>query len=392
VERRPGVPRLLREINDRAAFDLLISRGPLTRSRLGELTGLSKVTAAQMLGRLEERGLVTVVGAQAGARGPNAALYAVRPQAAYVAGLEVGPHGVTTAVADITGKVLSEETVDPNGGDAPVQTVHSGVAGACRAAGIKPSELRVVVVGTPGVINPETGDLEFSFDLPEWHAGIRDALTSDLQCLVRIENDVNLVAVAERAYGAARDLDDFALVWADRGVGLAMLIGGRLHRGHSGAAGELGYLPVPGVPLAEDVRRRPGRLPSVSGGLGALVSVDAILELADSHGLRAPSVQEIVSNAIADGAAEFVDDLAHRLALGVASVCVILDPSLVVLAGDVCRAGGTDLAVRVEEAVARICPIRPNVAVTTVERRPVLLGAVDVAAEQAREALFTPAG
>ncbi|WP_460528799.1 ROK family transcriptional regulator [Flindersiella endophytica] len=391
MERRPGVPRLLREINDRAAFDLLVSRGPLTRSRLGELTGLSKVTAAQMLGRLEERGLVTVVGAQAGARGPNAALYAVRPQAAYVAGLEVGPHGVTTAVADITGQVLSEETVDPNRGDAPVQTVHSGVAGACRAAGIKPSELRVVVVGTPGVINPETGDLEFSFDLPEWHAGIRDALTSDLQCLVRIENDVNLVAVAERAYGAARDHDDFALVWADRGVGLAMLIGGRLHRGHSGAAGELGYLPVPGVPLAEDVRRRPGRLPSVSGGLGALVSTEAIRELADSHGLAGPSsVQEIVSHAIASGAAEFVDDLAHRLALGVASVCVILDPSLVVLAGDVCRAGGPDLAGRVEEAVARICPIRPNVSVTAVERRPVLLGAVDVAAEQAREDLFTP--
>ncbi|GAB3430029.1 ROK family transcriptional regulator [Flindersiella endophytica] len=385
------MPRLLREINDRAAFDLLVSRGPLTRSRLGELTGLSKVTAAQMLGRLEERGLVTVVGAQAGARGPNAALYAVRPQAAYVAGLEVGPHGVTTAVADITGQVLSEETVDPNRGDAPVQTVHSGVAGACRAAGIKPSELRVVVVGTPGVINPETGDLEFSFDLPEWHAGIRDALTSDLQCLVRIENDVNLVAVAERAYGAARDHDDFALVWADRGVGLAMLIGGRLHRGHSGAAGELGYLPVPGVPLAEDVRRRPGRLPSVSGGLGALVSTEAIRELADSHGLAGPSsVQEIVSHAIASGAAEFVDDLAHRLALGVASVCVILDPSLVVLAGDVCRAGGPDLAGRVEEAVARICPIRPNVSVTAVERRPVLLGAVDVAAEQAREDLFTP--
>lgn len=397
MERRPGVPRLLREINDRAAFDLLVSRGPLTRSRLGELTGLSKVTAAQMLGRLEERGLVTVVGAQAGARGPNAALYAVRPQAAYVAGLDVGPHGVTTAVADITGQVLSEETVDPNGGDAPVQTVHSGVAGACRAAGIKPSELRVVVVGTPGVINPDTGDLEFSFDLPAWHAGIRAALTSDLQCLVRIENDVNLVAVAERTYGAARDLDDFALVWADRGVGLSMLIGGRVHRGHSGAAGELGYLPVPGVPLAEDVRRRPGRLPSVSGGLGALVSSDAILELAESHGLRDPSarparsVQEVVAAAIAEGASEFVDDLAHRLALGVASVCVILDPSLVVLAGDVCRAGGTELAGRVEEAVARICPIRPNVAVTTVERRPVLLGAVDVAAEQARENLFQPA-
>ncbi|HEY6799384.1 MAG TPA: ROK family transcriptional regulator, partial [Agromyces sp.] len=233
---RPGVPRLLRELNDRAAFDLLSSHGPLTRARIGELTGLSKVTAAQMLGRLRDLGLVQVVGEQTGARGPNAALYAVVPSAAHVAGLEVGPDGVRTAVADITGTIRAEETIEIEGEDEPVRLVRHGIARACAAAGIETSALRAVVVGTPGIIDPRTGDLRFAFDLPAWHSGpLREALTRDLSCAVQIENDVDLAAIAERSYGAAIGVDDFAVVWASRGVGLAMVIGGRLHRGVTGS-------------------------------------------------------------------------------------------------------------------------------------------------------------
>src|SRR5213080_4711567 len=92
--RLPGTPRLLRAINDRAALELLLGQGPLTRAQLGELTGLSKVTASQLVERLEERGLVTRVGELAGGRGPNAQMYAVVPATAYVVGVEVGPQHV----------------------------------------------------------------------------------------------------------------------------------------------------------------------------------------------------------------------------------------------------------------------------------------------------------
>src|SRR5215472_14001976 len=103
--RLPGTPRLLRAINDRAALELLLTHGPLTRAQLGEMTGLSKVTASQLVERLEERQLVSRVGELAGGRGPNAQLYAVVPSSAYVVGLEVGPRLVTAASADITGAV-----------------------------------------------------------------------------------------------------------------------------------------------------------------------------------------------------------------------------------------------------------------------------------------------
>ncbi|MBP2702749.1 ROK family transcriptional regulator [Microbispora sp. RL4-1S] len=391
MERRPGVPRLLREINDRAALELLLASGPLTRGRIGELTGLSKVTASQTLARLEERGLVEVVGEQAGNRGPNAALYGVIPSSAYVAGLDVGPDSVSAAIADINGDVVSEVRATPAGRDDPVPVVHDVVVRACRSAKVALSRLRGVVIGTPGVVDPRTGDVRFSFDLPHWHEGIQEALARDLRRGVTIENDVNLAAVAERAGGAARGVDDFVLVWVGRGIGLAVVLGGRLHRGRSGSAGEIGYLPVPGVPLAEDVKATPGRLPSLAGGLQSLISSEAVVELAGEYGFSGDGAAGCVTAAVAAGdrGDALLGEIAKRLALGVASVCVVLDPGLVVLAGEVGRAGGVALTSRVEEAVARICPIRPTVVTSGVEGSPVLRGAVLAALDQAREEIFT---
>ncbi|MEU7743847.1 ROK family transcriptional regulator [Nonomuraea sp. NPDC049158] len=393
MERRPGVPRLLREINDRAALELLLATGPMTRGQIGDRTGLSKVTASQTLSRLEERGLVEVVGTQAGGRGPNAALYSVIPSSAYVAGLEVGPELISAAVADIHGRTIAEVTVDPTDLDDPVSVVHGAIMKACRSAKISIGRLRGVVIGTPGVVDPRSGDVRFSFDLPGWHEGIHEALAGDLKREVTIENDVNLAAIAERADGAAQGLDDFVLLWSARGLGLAVMLGGKLHRGRSGSAGEIGYLPVPGVPLPEDIRTEPGRLPSLAGGLQSLVSAEAVSELAGGYGFTAESAGQCVKVAVAAGAEgePFLDEIAHRLALGVASVCVILDPGLVVLAGEVGQAGGTALTARVEEAVARICPVRPQVVTTTVtDKNPVLRGAVLAALDQAREALLKP--
>ncbi|MFC6084619.1 ROK family transcriptional regulator [Sphaerisporangium aureirubrum] len=390
MERRPGVPRLLREINDRAALELLLSSGPLTRGQIGDLTGLSKVTASQTLSRLEERGLVEVVGEQAGNRGPNAALYGVIPSSAYVAGLDVGPESVTTAIADINGEVVAEVTVSPDGHDDPVAMVHNAVVKACRSAKVGLSRLKGIVIGTPGVVDPRTGDVRFSFDLPGWHEGSHEALARDLRRPVTIENDVNLAAIAERSEGAAKGVDDFVLLWVERGVGLAVVLGGRLHRGRSGSAGEIGYLPVPGVPTAGDVRAVPGRLPSLAGGLQSLISAEAVAEFAEPYGFAGGSAADAVRAAVKSGpsGAAFLDELAHRLALGVASVCVVLDPTLVVLNGEVGRAGGDELTGRVEEAVARICPIRPEVVVSRVRGRPVLRGAVLAALDQAREEIF----
>jgi predicted NBD/HSP70 family sugar kinase len=392
MDRRPGTPRLLRELNDRAALELLLSGGPMTRAQLGERTGLSKVTASQLLARLEDRGLVEVTGEQAGGRGPNAALYGVVPSSAYVAGLHVERDEVSAGVADVTGKVVTQISVDPNGTDDPVDLVRGAIGRACGAAGIALDALRAFVIGTPGVLDPGTGDLRLAVNLPAWHEGVHDALRADLGRPVTIENDVNLAAMAERAAGAAQGTDDFVLVWIGVGLGLATMLGGRLHRGVGGAAGEIGYLPVPGVPLPEDVTH------PATGAFQSLVGAQAVLPLAASYGFEASTAAGAVGAAVealtdsagtASGNGEdFLAELASRVATGVAAICVVLDPGLVVLGGEVGLAGGAALAGRVAAEVGRISPAKPQVVPTGISGGPVLRGAILAAVEQARAELL----
>ncbi|WFE64298.1 ROK family transcriptional regulator [Micromonospora sp. WMMD714] len=382
--RLPGTPRLLRALNDRAALELLLERGPLTRARLGELTGLSKVTASQLVERLEERGLVARVGEQAGGRGPNAQLYAVRPGSAYVVGVDVGAERVVAACADITGAVVSQVEQSTRDTDDPVGVVHTAVVQAASRAGAQLDSVRRVVLGTPGLVDPATGDITFAFNLPRWHRGLLAALREDLHTPVVFENDVNLAAVAEAQSGAAQGLADFVLVWVGAGVGLAIMLGGRLHHGSSGAAGEIGYLPVPGVPIPRDVSRR------AKPAFQQLAGADAVQAVAREHGIDAPDAAEAVRAAIAAGTAggPLLDELARRLALGVASTCVVLDPPLVVLAGEVGQAGGAALAERVQQEVAAITLVRPRVVPTGVTEEPILRGALRTALDAVRDEVF----
>ncbi|MDG4817784.1 ROK family transcriptional regulator [Micromonospora sp. WMMD956] len=382
--RLPGTPRLLRALNDRAALELLLEQGPLTRARLGELTGLSKVTASQLVERLEERGLVARVGEQAGGRGPNAQLYAVRPGSAYVVGVDVGAERVVAACADITGAVVSRVEQSTRDTDDPVGVVHNAVVQAASGAGAELSSVRRVVLGTPGLVDPASGDITFAFNLPRWHRGLLAALREDLATPVVFENDVNLAAVAEAQSGAARENRDFVLVWVGAGVGLAIMLGGRLHHGSSGAAGEIGYLPVPGVPIPRDVSRR------AKPAFQQLAGADAVLAVAREHGQPADSAADAVRAAIAAGTAggPLLDELARRLALGVASTCVVLDPPLVVLAGEVGQAGGAALAERVQHEVAAITLVRPRVVPTGLTEEPILHGALRTALDAVRDEVF----
>ena len=421
---KPGTPSLLRELNDRAALELLLAEGPLTRAQLSDRTGVSKVTVSQMLARLEDRGLVMVAGEQAGGRGPNAALYSVVRSSAYVAGLYVESDLVSAAIADVTGQCVAEITVDSDGTDDPVVMVRDAIGRACESAGIGLDKLASVVIGSPGVLDPKTGAPRIAVNLPTWQEGVPDALREVLHTPVVIENDVNLAAMAERHWGAAAGLDDFAFVWLGTGLGLATVINGQVRRGVGGAAGEIGWMPVHGAPLpAGNEHPSKSGLQAIAGGL-------AVQTLAAEYGFTGATAADVVTAAradlararssasaelpvgeapdgeMADGeaaggemaaadgsrAAAFFDELAHRVSIGVAAVCVVLDPDLVVLGGTVGKAGGAELAARVAAGVRQLCLARPAVVPTSLSDEPVLRGAIQAALAQARAGLLSSLG
>ncbi|GAA2929782.1 ROK family transcriptional regulator [Streptomyces mexicanus] len=392
----PGTPRVLRAMNDRAALDLLLEHGPLSRTRIGRLTGLSKPTASQLLARLEAAGLVVATGTSAGRPGPNAQLYGVNPAAAHAAGLDVTPRRIRAAVADLTGRTVGayELPTPDHRPDRPVVgQVTEALDGALQAAGLARGDVRRLVIGTPGAFDPRTGRLRYASHLPGWHSPtILQELAAALPMPVEYENDVNLVAVAEQRLGAARGHRDFVLLWNQEGLGAALVFDGRLHRGWTGGAGEVGFLPVPGAPLMRQVAR------ADSGGYQELAGSQALPALARELG-----VPDVPSGTYAEEAAALVARAADhadgphrallatyatRLATGLASLVSVLDPELVVLGGASLTAGGEVLRALVQAELAQLAASRPRLVLGEVREHPVLRGALESALAATRDEVF----
>ncbi|MFJ7047597.1 ROK family transcriptional regulator [Streptomyces sp. NPDC101112] len=445
----PASPSTARAINDRLALRLLQEEGPLTAGQLKQLTGLSRPTVADLVERLTEAGLISVVGESGEQRrGPNARLYGIVADRAYLAALDVRTEGVTVVVADLLGTELARASVlvaDDAGTGPAVEQAVSLVERAAKEAGA--DRLHTVVIGAPGLIDPATGELRDSTGLPEWHRRLAAALGERLPARVLVENETNLAALAEQRDGAARDRDTFVLLWLGLGTGAAVVLDGTLRRGASGGTGEIGFLPVPGtttLPSATDCE----------GGFHSLGAAAAIDSLAREYGLTAPAPAghepraatlvraaaeaatsrppagggaaapanvdapqtrpaSVGAGASSDGTdtpvhrlgdayatpdarpsadaqARFLDALADRLAIGAASVVAVLDPGCVVLGGEVGQAGGEVLAARVEARLAALSPLPTEVRPSALGGAAVLRGALLMARNTAQDELFTP--
>lgn len=379
-------PRVLREINDQVVLTVLLERGPLTRGRVGELTGLSKPTVSSLLGRLQQRGLIIELGVVEGGPGPNARLYAVDPGAAHVIGVHVEQGGATAAVATLTGTVLGTHRVPvaARRTGSPLGEITAAVDGVLDAANLPRTSIHRLVVATPGVIDPVTGYLRHARHIRGWETpGLIGAITDSLGIPVSHGNDVNLAAVAEGARGAAAGRDDYALLWLDQGVGLGLVLDGALRTGAHGGAGEIGYLGVPGVEAPRADRGGTGAFQQLAGGQG-------IRALARRYGIRGSDPAGIVATAVAGsaGGAELLAELAAGVALGVAAVTSLLDPGLVVLAGPVGLAGGVGLRDRVLAQLGQISFVRTDVVTSTLTADGVLSGALEVALRTVRAELF----
>ncbi|MET8702962.1 ROK family transcriptional regulator [Kitasatospora sp. NPDC004723] len=395
---RTATPSTARAINDRLALNLLLEQGPLTATELRDLTGLSRPTVADLLDRLRRTGLVAVVGERGEQRrGPNARLYALVASRAHLGAVDVRSGGVTLVVADLAGQTLAaaEIAVAEPGPDAAAHRaaadrIVAALLDAARRAGVE--HLHTVAVGAPGLVDPATGRLQSTGVLPAWHVELLAALRDLPGTDVILENEVNLAGRAEYRIGAARGRDDFVLVWLGHSVGAAVVLDGKLRRGAGGGTGEICFLPVPGTVSLPSAT-------SCEGGFHSLAGSAAVCALARAHGLPAGAADDAAAaetavraalDALGDGlpGGPFLDELAERIALGVSAVCVVLDPGCVVLGGEIGRAGGAELAARVERRLAGLSPLRTEVRPGEAGGGAVLGGAVLTAGDAARRDLF----
>ena len=176
------------------------------------------------------------------------------PEAAYVLGLDLGTRFLRGAVCDLAGEVRARQDVELRGADADraLQVIAALRRSLVAAAALPVERIDGIVLGVPGVIDAATSTLRLTTpNIPglEGRAFGRE-LAEQLGIDVTLENDVNLAAVGEHWAGVARGVDDFAFLSVGTGMGMGLVLGGELHRGNHGAAGEVDWA-LAG--LAEDV-------------------------------------------------------------------------------------------------------------------------------------------
>jgi predicted NBD/HSP70 family sugar kinase len=298
------------------------------------------------------------------------------------------------SIADITGRAVAEHVYSTRGltDEDPVVLVRTAVDQAAREAGLTVSDLVHTVVGLPAAVDPKTGGLGYARDLTGWHEdGLLERFREEFGVPIDFENDANLAAVAEQHGGQAAGFGDFVLLWVADGIGMAIVLGGEFWRGASGGAGEVGYMPMPGTPVIRDVSR------NQNGGFQSLAGGNAVVRLAEEHhivtvtaagGSAAATIVAAATESTDAKSAAFLDELAFRVATGLAVIAAVIDPPLVVLTGATLTAGGERLRDLIGRELRSLAISRPEVRLSSFEGNPVLAGAIRTALRVAREATF----
>ncbi|WP_322052359.1 ROK family transcriptional regulator [Paraburkholderia bannensis] len=375
-------PAFVRQDNEWAIYQHLLSLAPASSPQLADSTGLSKVTVNAALANLERLGLVEQSGVREGNAGRAPRLYMPRARAGFVLAIDVGAAWVRGALADLTGQVSARVQL-PTPAD-PSKLVGEIVAvqrALLAEQGIDADDVLASVFGSPGVFDAKDGRLHLAPNLPDWErADLVPALREALGAETVFENDINLAALGEQAHGIGRGVENFVFMSIGTGVGLGIVANGKLHRGAHGFAGEIAVLrpapllsallPVQGVPSAE-----PGQDEATFESFAAAKGVVAH---ARRLGLAVSNAEAVFVAAQQgdDRALACVAEEARQLAWGLAAIIPVLDPALVVLGGGIGHSGTLLLpAIRAQLAAWLPIPV-PELAISTTGTDAVLLGAI----------------
>jgi glucokinase-like ROK family protein len=335
-ERSGGV---LRERNCVLVLDALRRNGLSSRSDLARLTGLSRTTVGSLVADLQARGLVVeeIDGERQPGRGRPPVFLRLDRSAGVGVGIDFDHDRVRVALADLSSKVLGEDwaeiDVDHSASDA-IDAVVEIIETLRVAAGLDETELIGAGVGLPGPIDPRTGTVGSATILPGWAGkSPREMLSERLALPVEVDNDANLGALAEISVGAGRGLNDVVYVRLGSGVGAGLVIGGQIHHGTTGLAGEIGHVQV-----------NPDGVVCRCGNRGCLETVAAegairaLLHPAQGHEVSRREVLDLVA-ARDLGATRVVNDAGRAIGRVLADLCNAVNPEAVIVGGELSEAG-----------------------------------------------------
>ncbi len=331
-----------REYGRRALFQNIRKAGQIPRIELADQTGISRATVTTITAELLQNGLIEEVervetDADARRGRPRVDLK-IRGNARLVAGVKISNRQLSLVLLDFEGNQLATtESPLPASTIAPEELadlVASAVEDLARSANRDEAEVSGVGIGIAGIVQASQGFVYWSPSLTKRNVEFGSLLTRRLNRPVVIDNDANLVAVAEKSFGLGQSHSDFIVVTIESGVGMGLVIGNQLYRGTRGCGAEFGHTKV----QLDGALCRCGQ----RGCLEAYVADYALLREAtvifgdDQHNDPATRIEKLLDAARSgDTAAKSIVDRAGRMfALGLANLVNVFDPELIILAGE----------------------------------------------------------
>jgi predicted NBD/HSP70 family sugar kinase len=348
VVETPGSQSSLHRANLERVVRAVRLAGSLTQAEIARSTGLSAATVSNIVRELRDNGTVQVTPTSSGGR--RARSVALSGDAGIVVGVDFGHSHLRVAVGNLAHQVLAEQSepidVDASAGEG-FDRAEQLVGRLVESTGIAREKVLGVGLGVPGPIDMETGALGSTAILPGW-SGVnpRQEMTDRLGVPVQVDNDANLGALGELVWGGGRGVKDLAYIKVASGVGAGLVIDGRIYRGPGGTAGEIGHIVLDeSGPVCRCGNR---------GCLETFTAARYVLELlrgSHGEGLTVPRMVQLGREGD-PGCRRVIGDVGRHIGMGVASLCNLLNPSRVVLGGDLAEAGELVLG-PIRESVSR---------------------------------------
>ena len=333
-QREQGRHILLREIE---------RRGPIPRIDLSHNTGISRATVTTVTAELLRDGLIEEIprdseNAPDTKRGRPRVDLKIASAAHLIAGIKVSDRSISLMLVDFEGTQLAELEVpftkSPASSRELTDLVADALAQLTALYDKSIHDLSGIGVGLAGVVDAKNGTVYWSPSLSERNINLRDILTQRLGVPTFLDNDANLVAMAEKTFGLGRDHSDFIVVTIESGVGMGIVLNGQIYRGTRGCGAEFGHTKV----QLEGALCRCGQ----RGCLEAYVADYALVREAASVGFLDPDLPienrvERLLEAAKNGdptAKTIVNRAGRMFAIGLANLVNVFDPQLIILAGE----------------------------------------------------------
>jgi glucokinase-like ROK family protein len=221
--------------------------GIISRTDIARLTGWSRAKVTNEVNRMISAGYLAEVGEGLSHGGRRPRLLKLNPGLGFMLGVDIGATSLDLALADAAGRIIKRCAAAANMLDGPERTLQQVAEGGLellRETGSRPEQVISIGVGVPGPVEFSKGVLIAPPLMPGWeNFPIRGYLQETFPAsVVKVDNDVNLMALGELNAGAGAGIDNFIFVKIGTGIGAGIVSGGQIHRGSSGSAGDIGHI------------------------------------------------------------------------------------------------------------------------------------------------------